>query len=109
MIRGNTIKYSSSEKKQQLKEERKLEQEIKILENEANRNFLNMIEEALHTLETKKSILNDIQKEKIEGTMLRSRSRYEDLGEKPTQYFFNLEKRNYTSKVIHKLVNTEGE
>ena len=71
--------------------------------------FLNMTEEALHTLETKKSILNDIQKEKIEGIRLRSRSRYEDLGEKPTQYFFNLEKRNYTSKVIHKLVNTEGE
>ena len=109
MIRGNTIKYSSYKKKQQLEEERKLEQEIKILENEINRNFLNMTEEALHTLETKKSILNDIQKEKIEGMMLRSRSRYEDLGEKPTQYFFNLEKRNYTSKVIHKLVNTEGE
>ena len=41
--------------------------------------------------------------------MLRSRSRYEDLGEKPTQYFFNLEKRNYTSKVIHKLVYEDGE
>ena len=78
MIRGNTIKYSSYKKKQQLKEERKLEQEIKILENEVNRNFLNMTEEALNTLETKKSILNDIQKEKIEGLMLRSRSRYED-------------------------------
>ena len=109
MIRGNTIKYSSNKKKQQLEEERKLEQEIKILENEINRTFLNMTEEALLTLETKKSILNDIQKEKIVGMMLRSRSRYEDLGEKPTQYFFNLEKRNYTSKVIHKLVNTEGE
>ena len=78
MIRGNTIKYSSYKKKQHLKEERKLEQEIKILENEVNRNFLNMTEEALNTLETKKSILNDIQKEKIEGLMLRSRSRYED-------------------------------
>lgn len=109
MIRGNTIKYSSYKKKQQLQEERKLEQEIKILENEVNRNFLNMTEEALNTLEIKKSILNDIQKEKIEGMMLRSRSRYEDLGEKPTRYFFNLEKRNYTSKVIHKLVNAEGE
>ena len=65
MIRGNTIKYSSYKKKQQLEEERKLEQQIKILENEVNRNFLNMTEEALHTLETKKSILNDIQKEKM--------------------------------------------
>ena len=54
-------------------------------------------------------MLYDIQKDKIEGMMLRSRSRYEDLGEKPTQYFLNLEKRNYTSKVIHKLVNEDGE
>ena len=101
MIRGNTIKYSSFKKKRQQQQEIKLEQEIKILEDEVNANFLNMIEENLNDKENKKSSLNEIQKEKIEGVMLRSRSRYEDLGEKPTRYFFNLEKRNYTSKVIH--------
>ena len=52
---------------------------------------------------------NDIQKDKIEGMLLRSRSRYEDLGEKTTHYFFNLGKKNYTSKVILKLVNEDGE
>ena len=36
--------------------------------------------------------------------MLRSKCRYQDLGEKPTNYFFNLENRNFTSKVINKLV-----
>ena len=41
--------------------------------------------------------------------MLGSRSRYEDLGEKPTRYVFNLEKRNYTSKVIHKLIDEDGD
>ena len=109
MIRGNTFKYSSFKKKQQQQEEIKLEEEIKIIENEVTVNFINMSEETLDNLETKKTMLNNIQKEKIEGMMLRSRSRYEDLGEKPTRYFLNLEKRNYTSKVIHKLVNTEGE
>ena len=109
MIRGNTIKYSSFKKKQKQEEEIKLEQEIKLIEKEVNRNFLNMSEESLNNLETKKAKLHDIQKDKIEGMMLRSRSRYEDLGEKPTRYFFELEKRNYTSKVIHKLVNEEGE
>ena len=68
-----------------------------------------MSEEKINNLENKKTTLSDIQKEKIEGMMLRSRSRYEDLGEKPTKYFFNLEKRNYTSKIIHKLVNSDGE
>ena len=109
MIRGSTIKYSSFKKKQQQQDELKLEQEIKIMETEVNANFINMSDETLNNLEAKKAKLNDIQKEKIEGMMLRSRSRYEDLGEKPTRYFFNLEKRNYTSKVIQKLINAEGE
>ena len=46
-----------------------------------------MSEESLNDLENKKERLNEIQREKIEGIMLRSRSRYENLGEKPTQYF----------------------
>ena len=109
MIRGNTIKYSSFKKKQKQQEEEKLEQDIKRLEEEVNCNFLNMSEESLNDLENKKERLNEIQREKIEGIMLRSRSRYENLGEKPTQYLFNMEKRNYVSKVINKLVNEEGE
>ena len=108
MIRGSTIKYSSQRKKQRQEEEAKLEQDIKLIEEEVNANFLNLSEDVLDELESKKSLLNEIQKEKIEGVLLRSRSRYEDLGEKPSHYFFNLEKRNFTSKVIHKLVKEEG-
>ena len=37
--------------------------------------------------------------------MLRSQS----LGEKPSNYFFNLENRNYNNKVMNKLVNEKGE
>ena len=107
MIRGSTIKYSSHRKKQRQEEEAKLEQDIKLIEEEVNANFLNLSEDVLDELESKKSLLNEIQKEKFEGVLLRSRSRYEDLGEKPSHYFFNLEKRNFTSKVIHKLVNEE--
>ena len=36
--------------------------------------------------------------------MLRSRSRYQDLGEKPSKYFFNLENRNYANKVMTKII-----
>ena len=109
MIRGNTIKYSSFKKKTKKQEEEKLEQDSKRLEEEINCNFLSMSEESLNDLENKKEKLNEIQRAKIEGIMLRSRSRYENLGEKSTQYFFNVEKRNYVSKVINKLVNEEGE
>ena len=41
--------------------------------------------------------------------MLRSRCRYEELGEKPSGYFLNLENRNFMDKVITKLVDTNGE
>ena len=39
-----------------------------------------MSDEILDTLETKKTMLYSIQKDKIEGMMLWSRSRCEDLG-----------------------------
>ena len=52
----------------------------------------------------KQNQLINVRNEKIEGVMLRSKYRYMDLGEKPTNYFFNLENRNYTSKVINKLI-----
>ena len=40
--------------------------------------------------------------------MLRSRSRYQDLGEKPSKYFFNLENRNYTNKTMTKIIEHDG-
>ena len=46
-----------------------------------------MSDEILDNLETKKTMLYDIQKDKIEGMMLRSRRRYEDLGEKQLNTF----------------------
>ena len=45
-----------------------------------------------------------IRKSKIEGVMSRSRCRYQGLGEKRTNYFFSLEHRNFTSKVMNKLI-----
>ena len=57
----------------------------------------------------KKNILTDIRKKKkIEGVMLRSRSRYQDLGEKPSKYFFNLENRNFVNKTMNKIIESDG-
>ena len=41
--------------------------------------------------------------------MLRSRCRYEELGEKPSGYFLNLENRNFMDKVMSKLIDNNGE
>ena len=72
MIRGDTIKYSSIKKKLSCKEEKDLEKEIKDLEDNINTNFSHIINEQLNTLAQKKDSLEEIQKAKIQGVMLRS-------------------------------------
>ena len=109
MIRGNTIKYSSEKKKKRLKEEKTLEEDIKRLENELYENGININNQTVADLVQKQNQLINVRNEKIEGVMLRSKCRYMDLGEKPTNYFFNLENRNYTSKVINKLIYDDNE
>ena len=106
MIRGETIKYSSRKKKEMEREETNLEKQIKILEDNCNDNLAGTNENDLNLLEEKKTRLEEIRKKKIEGVMLRSRCRYTDMGEKPTKYFLNLESRNFTSKVITKIIDT---
>ena len=108
IIRGNTIKFSSIKKKENEREEQNLEHDIKEIENEINTNFLNIEDEKLNTLVQKKQRLTEIRKTKIEGVMLRSRVRYEDLGEKPTKYFLNLENRQFTNKVMNKIIEENG-
>ena len=46
---------------------------------------------------------------KVQGVMLRSRVRYEELGEKPTKYFFNFENRQFTNKVMNKIIEENGD
>ena len=40
--------------------------------------------------------------------MLRSRSRFQKLGEKPSKYFLNLENRNYANKAMIKIIENNG-
>ena len=42
------------------------------------------------------------------GSIVRSKTRWITQGEKPTKYFFNLEKRNYNHKTIKELKYLEG-
>ena len=45
---------------------------------------------------------------KTQGAIIRSKARYTEQGERNTKYFLNLEKRNYKTKHISKLVNDLG-
>ena len=108
-IRGETIKYSSYKKKQNSEQELKLENDIKHLEERVKKDLNNISLEEILLLNEKKETLAEIRKTIIEGVMLRSRCRYEDLGEKPAKYFLSLENRNYQDKVIQHLIDEKGE
>ena len=52
--------------------------------------------------------LEEIRTNKIKGTILRSKAKWIVEGEKATQYFLNLENRNFVSKLIPKLKLENG-
>ena len=54
-------------------------------------------------IEISKEDLMSIREAKLKGAMIRAKAEAYFNFEKPTRYFCNLEKRNYTNKVIHKL------
>ncbi len=47
--------------------------------------------------------LEDINKKKTEGIMLRSKAKWHEDGEKPSKYFLSLEKRKFLNKAITRL------
>ena len=59
--------------------------------------------------ETLKKELQGIYEAIGKGAIFRSKVRLIEKGEKPTKYFFNLEKRNYDKNIISQLYNAEEE
>ena len=49
-----------------------------------------------------------IYQRKGKGSTIRSKCKWTERGEKPTAFFFNLEKRNFNRKSIKKLEGAEG-
>jgi len=62
----------------------------------------------LKEYEDLKTELQYIYEEKGRAAIFRSKLRWVEKGERPTKYFFNLEKRNYNRKTITELL-IEGE
>ena len=62
----------------------------------------------IHELNSTKARLNKIIAYKTRGTILRSRARWHEQGERNTKYFYSLEKRNYSRKVVTKLKLNDG-
>ena len=53
--------------------------------------------------------MQNLRKEKLEGVIIRARTRWAEEGEKPTKYFCSLESRNFINKTIPKIELENGE
>ena len=100
-IRGRSIAYSSRVKRQKEERERGLEKEIETLYEEiCGYNCTTNMTESMDALEHKKAMLEELRLDKMRAAMFRAKVKEYEEGEKPTRYFFNLEKRNGSAKTM---------
>ena len=100
-IRGESIKYGASKKKEINNNITKLEHDIQLLQ-ELSTNC-NLTENQCNQIITKKIELDQLISSKAEGAYIRSRAQNYEEGERNSKYFFNIEKRNSYKKSINKL------
>ena len=101
-IRSKTISFATHLKKNENTFLTKLENEIKLLENDTT-------VENYEQLKLKQQELQSIRENKLKGVLMRSKAKWIDEGEKPSSYFCHLENRHFVSKSMKNLVLKNGE
>lgn len=101
-IRSKTIAFASALKKKENDRASNLEKDIAGLELiDPDKNF--------DLIKIKNEELKTIRENKLKGTLIRSRARWIQQGEKPSKYFCNLENRHFISKSMKSLISNSGE
>ena len=103
-IRGETIKFATTQKKKSSKVEKQLISDIEFLEAQDPNYTANST-----LLLDKRAELESIRSKKLKGQLVRSRLQWLQDGEKPSKYFSNLEKKNFIEKTIRKVRLNNGE
>ena len=107
-IRNTTIKYTSGKKKQDIKQEQKLKNEIKEIEKQISKTTnQGEIEQLKIKLNETKIELDSIIEAKVNGILIRAKAQAVEYNEKNSSYFSNLEKKRAESKTITRL-NVNG-
>ena len=99
-IRGFTIKFSKRKAKSKRDEECALLSEMIKLQCKLQTEYSDSLRSELERIKTK---LSKIASVKTRGTIIRSRARWYEHGEKNSKYFYNLEKTNQRKKHITSL------
>ena len=104
-IRAFTIKYSKQKAKATHNEEKRLLIRLGQLQESLGRKYNDMDKVEMNKIKTK---LEKISAFKTRGTIIRSRARWYEFGEKNSKYFLNLEKTNHRKKHVTSLINDSG-
>ena len=108
-IRGITIPFSKNKGKQLHQKERDIQNRLQVLDRViSNRPNTDCIKNEINEYNNLKEEIDLIYQKKGKGSIIRSKCKWIERGEKPTAFFFNLEKRNYNRKSIKKLEGAEG-
>ena len=108
-LRGLTIPYAKNKAKNLRKKEKDLQTRLsnldQLISNSVDSAQVNYLEVVYFQL---KQELCLIYENKGKGSIVRSKTKWIEQGEKPTKYFFNLERRNYNHKTIRELKYPDG-
>ena len=108
-LRGSTIQYASRKTKSNKNKITVLEKKLNYLTRKIDYIPTFLIDSNQEQIKLIKKEIEEINNNKTRGSMVRSKARWENLAEKPTEYFCNLEKRNYVNKTIYRLQLENGE
>ena len=103
-IRSESIKYSANRKNEMLKHEKNIEKQILKLESRSH----SLTSDEAKTLHERKLELETLRNQKIKGIIFRSRAKWYEEGEKNTEYFLKLEKRNYINKNMSEIFDNNN-
>ena len=108
-IRAATISFSKNLAKSTNSREVEITRRLQELDEFICNNFhAPDIDQVLNEFDDLKTELQTICTKKGNAAIFRSKCRWVEKGERPTKYFFNLERRNYNKKTISEL-RTENE
>ena len=107
-ISSETIGYSKRKSKRSKTRESTIQSRIEQLDSKIC-NDVCQDQQDLFEYETLKKELQGIYEANGKGAIFRSKVRWIEEEEKPTKYFFNLEKRNYDKKIVSQLYNGDEE
>ena len=108
-FRSTTISYSKNKSKLTQVREKEVKSRLEELDRIICNNFNSPgIDPVLNEYDYLKAELQSIYEKKGRSAIFRSKCRWVKEGERPTKYFFNLQKKNYNKKTITKLHGEDG-